>query len=193
VGLGSGSARFPFCLSLCRAAPLIDPEEAGLANLCLAALAHLRGLFLASDGLNNEVGLIASRDGVELPGFTEGSVLVQNVASDLADENVAVLYPAVYLYSERMDNRLVEKFRRFSGSVSVTAELRASGERFTELEGQLSRYVEAAGAVLGRNQGSWTENLAFDGSFGVRFERIRLGGRNFVQSARLAIELQAHE
>jgi hypothetical protein len=159
----------------------------------LAALAHLRGLFLAGDGLNSEVAAIASRDGVELAGFSEGSVLIQNVVSDLADENVAVLYPAVYLYSERVDNRLIEKFRRFSGSVSVTAELRVSGERFTELEGQLSRYVEATGAALGRNQGSWTANLAFDGSFEVRFERIRLGGKNFVQSARVGVELQAHE
>jgi hypothetical protein len=111
----------------------------------------------------------------------------------LADENVPVLYPAVYLYSERMDNRLIEKFRKFSGSIVVMAELRVSGERFADLEGQLARYVEAVGAVLGRNQGAWTENLAFDGAYEVRFEPIRLGGKNFIQSARVEIELQAHE
>ena len=164
-----------------------------MANLCLAAVTHLRGLFLASDGLNYEAALIAARDGVELTGFSEGSVLTQNVASDLADENVPVLYPAVYLYSERMDNRLIEKFRKFSGSVAVMADLRVSGERFADLEGQLARYVEAVGAVLGRSRGSWTENVAFDGAYEVRFERIRLGGKNFVQSARVEIELQAHE
>lgn len=164
-----------------------------MANLCMAALTHLRGLFLASDGLGYEAGLIAARDGVELGGFSEGSVLIQNVAPDLADENVPVSYPAVYLYADRMENRLVEKFRKFSGSVAVIAELRASGERFADLEGQLARYVEAAGIVLGRNQGSWTENLAFDGAYAVRFERIRLGGKNFAQSARIEIELQGHE
>jgi hypothetical protein len=159
----------------------------------LTAVTHLRGLFLAVDGLNSEVGLIAARDGVELAGFSEGSVLVQNVASDVADENVPVLYPGVYLYSERLENHQVEKFRRFSGSVLVVAEVRVSGERFTELEGQLARYVEAVGAVLGNSQGSWTENVAFGGAYEARFERIRLGGKNFVQSARIEIELQAHE
>jgi hypothetical protein len=172
---------------------LISPEEAGLANLCLAAVTHLRGLFLASDGLNYEAGLIAARDGVELAGFSDTSVLLQNVGSDLAEENVPVLYPAVYLYSERMENRLIEKFRKFSGTVVVVADLRVSGERFAELEGQLARYVEAVGTLLGRNQGSWTENLAFDGAFDARFEQIRLGGKNFVQSARVEVELQAHE
>jgi hypothetical protein len=159
----------------------------------LAALTHLRGLFLAADGLGYEAGLIAARDGVELGAFSEVSVLIQNVASDLADESVPVSYPAVYLYTERMDNRLVEKFRKFSGAVLVVADLRVSGERFADLEGQLSRHVEAVGVLLGRHQGSWTENLAFDGAYAVRFERIRLGGKNFVQSARVEIELQAHE
>jgi hypothetical protein len=159
----------------------------------LAALTHLRGLFLAGDGLGYEAGLIAARDGVELGSFSEVGVLIQNVASDLADESVPVSYPAVYLYTERMDNRLVEKFRKFSGAVLVVADLRVSGERFADLEGQLSRYVEAVGVLLGRHQGSWTENLAFDGAYAVRFERIRLGGKNYVQSARVEIELQAHE
>ncbi|MEX2302304.1 MAG: hypothetical protein WD733_15290 [Bryobacterales bacterium] len=164
-----------------------------MANLCLAAVTHLRGLFLAGDGLAYESGLIAARDGVELSGFTGDSVLVQNVASDLADESVPVQYPVVYLYTDRMDNRLVEKFRKFSGSIAVIAELRVSGERFTDLEGKLARYIEAVGVVLGRNQGSWTEHLAFSGAYEVRFERIRLGGKNFIQSARVEIELQAHE
>lgn len=164
-----------------------------MANLCLAAVTYLRGLLLASDGLNCEAGLIAARDGVDLAGFSDASVLVQNVASDLAEENVPVLYPAVYVYSERMDNRLVEKFRKFSGTITAVAEMRVSGERFAELEGQLARYVEALGALLGRNQGSWTDQVAFDGAYEVRFERIRLGGKNFIQSARVEIELQAHE
>ena len=164
-----------------------------MANLCLAALTHLRGLFLASDGLAYEAGLIAARDGVELAGLSDGGVVIQNVASDLADESIPVPYPAVYLYVDRMDNRLVEKFRKYSGSIVLMADLRVSGERFADLEGHLARYVEAIGVVLGRNQGSWTENLAFDGAYAVRFERLRLGGKNFVQSARVEIELQAHE
>ena len=164
-----------------------------MANLGLAAMEYLRGLLLAGEGLSYQVGLIAARDGVELAGFSEGSVLIQNVASDLADENVPVSYPVVYLYCERMDNRLIEKFRKFSGSVAVAVELRVSGERFADFEAKLSRYLEALGVVLGNNQGSWTDNVAFDGAYEVRLERIRLGGKNFVQSARVSVELQAHE
>jgi hypothetical protein len=152
----------------------------------------LRGLLLASDGLNSEVNAIAGRDSMELAGFSESSVLIQHVDADVADENEPVLYPSVYLYSERMDNRLIEKFRRFSGSLIVTASVRVSGERFPPLEARLARYIEALTAVLASNQGSWTDNVAFNGAYEVRFEKVRPGGKNFVQSATIEIGLQAH-
>ncbi len=163
-----------------------------MANLCLAALEELRGFLLASDGINAALAEIAGRDQVELRILMEENVSIQNVPADLADQNVPVFYPALYLFCERMDNRLQEKFTRFSGAIFLVAEVRVSGERFTELGQQLTRYVEATTTVLGEHIGQWTEHLAYVGMFEVRFDEIRLGGRNFLQTARVEIALQGH-
>ena len=164
-----------------------------MASLCLAALEKLRDALLAGDGANMTLTTIAARDRVHLPALTGQSVLIQNVPAKLADENNATVYPAVYLYCDRMENTLIEKFTRFSGRIFVVADVRVSGERIAGLDEDLGRYTEAVREVLGAHQGQWTENLAYSGAYDVRFREVELGGRNFIQTAHIEIELQAHE
>jgi hypothetical protein len=164
-----------------------------VANLCLAALEQLRAFLLAGDGVNAALAGIGSRDGVHLPTLSEQSVGIQNVLAEFADENLAVVYPAVYLYCDRMDNQQIEKFAKFSGPVFLVADVRVSQEHLTGLDQQLARYVEAVQAVLGAHFGKWTENVAYGGAHRVQFREIKLGGRNFLQTARVEMEVQAHE
>jgi len=161
-----------------------------VANLCLAALDQLRAFLLAGDGVNAALEGIGARDMAYLTPLEESNVLLQNVPSDLADENEPATYPAVHLYCSQMDNRLLRKFSRFSGPVEVVAEVRVSGERFVELDAQLARYVEAVSEVLANHQGTWSENLVFGGAYKVKFGPVREGGFNFIQSARFEIELK---
>ena len=130
---------------------------------------------------------------VHLPALMDQNVLIQNVPAKLADENNATVYPAVYLYCDRMENALIEKFTKFSGPIFLVADVRVSGERIEGLDKDLARYVEAVRAVLGANQGQWTDNLAYSGAYSVRFRKVELGGRNFIQTAQIEVELQAHE
>ena len=164
-----------------------------MASLCLAALDKLREFVLASDGTNPTLAAIGARDMVHLPALMDQNVLIQNVPAKLADENNATVYPAVYLYCDRMENALIEKFTKFSGPIFLIADVRVSGERIEGLDKDLARYVEAVRAVLGANQGQWTDNLAYSGAYNVRFREVELGGRNFIQTAQIEVELQAHE
>jgi hypothetical protein len=92
-----------------------------------------------------------------------------------------------------MDNQQIEKFTKFSGPLVLIAEVRVSQENLGGLDQQLARYVEAVQAVLGSHLGKWTENTAYGGAHRVQFREAKLGGRNFLQTARVEVELQAHE
>ncbi len=164
-----------------------------MANLCIAALTNLRDYLLDSDGINVGLSEVAARDGVYLPPITSGTVLFEHVPSKMADENEPAVYPAVYLYCERMENQLLEKFRKFSGRIWIVADVRVSGERFLGLEAKSARYVEGLTKVLEEHVGKWSDNLAYSGVHKVRFKGVEHGGRNFLQRAEVEIELLAHE
>ena len=164
-----------------------------MANLCLSAVGQLREFVLAADGANPKLDEIGARDMVHLPELTEANVLTQHVASKLAEENAPVTYPAVYLYCDRMENDLTAKFRRFSGEIFIVADVRVSNPRFEHLEEELGRYIEAVRGVLADRQGKWTDEIAFSGAYRVKHRELELGGFNFIQSARIEVELQAHE
>ena len=153
----------------------------------------LREYLLSPDGAKSKLVEIGARDMVHLPPLTQENVLRQHIAAKLADENAAVTYPGVYIYCDRMENKLAAKFRRFSGSVFIVADVRVTNERFEDLGEELSRYVEVVRSVLADHQGKWTDELAFGGGFRVKHLKIELGGRNFIQSAEIEVELQAHE
>ena len=164
-----------------------------MANLCLAALTAVRDYLLDGDGINATLAEIAGRDMMFLEPLSEENTLIQNVSAKIADENEPIAYPAVYLYCSRMDNELLEKFRKFSGRIWLVADVRVSQERFLNLESQLARYGEAVTTVLGKHLGKWTENLAYNGAHRVQFHGVEHGGQNFIQRAEIEVELQAHE
>jgi len=51
-------------------------------------------------------------------------IRAQNAAVDLAERGETVQYPVVQVYCEKVVNRLTEKFRTFSGTVEMAAEIR---------------------------------------------------------------------
>ena len=162
-----------------------------MANLCLAATRKLREMLTAEDGLAARVEALAARDGARPPRIGPANVAERHAGSTLADENIVTLYPLVYVYCERMENRLERKFSAFSGRLFAVAEARVSGESIQALDGELERMVEAIGDLLAESRGQWTENLAFDGRFDVEFAAVRKGAAHFLREARVRIELLA--
>jgi hypothetical protein len=123
-------------------------------------------------------------------GFDQRAVLVHNIGPDLADQNRSTIYPAIYLYAARMEN-LRLRFGAFAGPLRLVADLRSTGERYDHLERDLTSLVERVTAALASRTGSWGEGLIYSGAYAVKFEPIRLGGRNFIQSAKIEIEIEA--
>lgn len=163
-----------------------------MANLTLAAIEKLRSLLLAPGGLNDKLYAIAVRDMVEPQAVDEDSVLSRHFSADASDKNTDLVYPLVFVYCNRIENRLEAKFSEFSGRVFLTVEVRASEEALDLLDGQAARMAEAVGDTLAQHRGKWTEYAAFDGRYETKFEAAKVAGRNFMQSARVEIELLAH-
>jgi len=160
-----------------------------VANLCWAGIEKLRSVLLASG--NTALAGIAARDGSYWKPFEEKSVVAHNIGPDLADQNRATVYPAVYLYAARMENLPRQKFSGFSGPIRLVADLRCTGERYDALEREVTTYVEAVTTALTASQGSWGEGLMYSGAYAVKFEAVKLGGRNFIQSAKIEVEIEA--
>jgi len=159
------------------------------ANLCVEGLKKLKTILLTS--ANTELGVMAGRDGADWKLLEEKSVRMENISAELADQNRTVIYPAVYLYSARMENLLRRKFTGFAGPIRFTADVRCTGERYEGLERELASYVEAVTTALGANTGSWGSGLIYNGAYTVKFEPVKLGGRNFIQSARIELDVEA--
>lgn len=163
-----------------------------MANLCLAALERLRLHLVAPDGLNARLHALAVRDMVREPEIREGHVVIRRIPPNLADLGANSRYPAVYLWCEKLENRLERKFTSFSGRVTLAAEARVSSETIEGLGNSAARMAEALADVLAAHHGSWTEELAFDGRYDAVFGPVERGGLNYLQTARLEIELLGH-
>jgi hypothetical protein len=155
----------------------------------MAGLEKLRTIVLGS--ANTELAAIGGRDRVYWKPLGEKSVVLENIPAEVADQNRGTVYPAVYLYVGRMENTKRRKLGAFSGPVRFVAEVRCSGERYDGLERELASYVEAVTTALGANTGSWGEALTYSGAYTVKFEEVKPGGRNFIQSAKIELDVEA--
>jgi len=160
-----------------------------VANLCWKGLEKLKSVLLGSG--NTTLAEIAARDQTYWKPFEEKSVLLHNIAPDLADRNKGTVYPAVYLYAAKVENLPRQKFAGFSGPIRLVADLRSTGERYEGLEREITTYVEAVTTALLANTGSWGDGLIYSGAYAVKFETVKLGGRNFIQSAKVELEVEA--
>ena len=140
-------------------------------------------------GLEQAVVAMAQESGLELAPIPRGHVLDQNVSFELNERAQAVKYPAVYVYSDRVRNLQIEKFRTFSGRVRTVVEIRFSQDRIEGVEERLRLYVDAVTQVLDANRGSWGEGAFFTGGYEVRVDPVRHGGKNYLQVAKVEIEV----
>jgi hypothetical protein len=160
-----------------------------MANLCMAGLKKLKTVILTN--ANAALAEIAARDQRHWQPFQDKTVRIENVSAEVADQSRSTTYPAAYLYASRMDNVLRRKFNGFSGPVKFTIDLRCTHERYDALEEELTSYVEAVMGGLAESSGAWTENLLYSGAYSVKFDSIKLGGRNFIHSAKIELEAEA--
>jgi hypothetical protein len=106
-------------------------------------------------------------------------------------ERLRIRYPMVVVHCEKLENRLREKGRGFSGTVDVWAEVRCLGDRMELVSRDTRLVTEALVHVLDQNRGEWGPGLMHAGGYQVVMGPVRLGGRCFLQTARVSVTLQA--
>lgn len=158
-----------------------------MANATSQITSHLAALLRGDHGLNETVGSL--RLDKPLPPIDSESIVELQAAADLAEKAGSVKYPVVHIYCDRIQNTLKEKFRTFSGTADLSIEVRVSHDHLDELQTQLRDYVQAVTTVLEKNRGSWDTSTWYPGTYEVVFSPVRRGGRNYLQSARVRLEV----
>jgi len=156
-----------------------------------AATEHIAAILKSPGGLAASLATIASRQGILPVILQQDQIRTHNVAPDLAEKTAGVHYPAIYIYCERISNELREKFRTFAGKVTLVIEIRVSKDRLEELDGELHILVEAITRVLDVEKGDWGHGLCYPGGYEIAFGPVKHGGKNFLQSARVTLTVDA--
>ena len=139
-------------------------------------------------GVNSSIAALT--EGMPPAGVLDAAqVRAQNVAADLADRTGLVKYPSVQVYCEKVVNDLREKFRSFSGKLHLVVEVRHSQDRLEGLQDALELYADAVTRVLNESRGDWGDGMFYSGGFEVSFGAVKGGGRNFIQVAKVTLEI----
>lgn len=141
-------------------------------------------------GLDAAVAAVALEQQVDLARIGWSEILTHNVAAELMEKTAGAKYPAIQVTCEKLQNTLREKFRQFSGTATMAAEVRVSHDRLEGLEQRAQAYVDALTQVLDSQRGDWGGGLFYTGGYTVTFQPVRHGGRNFLQTAKVSFDLQ---
>jgi len=123
--------------------------------------------------------------GVTLAAITPQQIVAQNVSAEIVEQSSSPKYPVFQVYCERLTNSHQERFRVFSGEVGIVVEARVSQDRLDGLEDQLHGCVDSVTQALDENGGDWGDGVFYSGGYGVTYNQVKHGGRNFLQSAKI--------
>src|SRR6266498_3173040 len=146
-----------------------------MANAAFHTIRETARRLRDENGLSFSIATICEREQFPLAPIPQTQVITQQVASDLVEKHTLAKYPLVYVYCDRLQNTLREKFRTFSGLASMTTEVRVSHEHLPDVEKTLQLYVEAVTNVLDLNRGTWSDGLYYAGGYEVQFGAIKQG------------------
>jgi hypothetical protein len=140
-------------------------------------------------GINSTLAEISADAGVTLAPLGAAQIVGQNVTAEIAEKTAGAMYPAMYVYCDKVSNTLKEKFRTFSGKAQVAIEARVSQDRLEGIDQQMQLYVDAITQVLDANRGDWGQGMFYTGGYEVAFGPVKHGGRNFLQAGKVTLEV----
>lgn len=155
----------------------------------LLAAQKLSAKLTTANALQQQITALAAQSGITAPTITSEQVVLSSASPELLDMNIQLTYPRVCLYSSNVKNAQVEKFRLFSGQVSLVAEIWASDNLATQVDEWIHFYVEGVGEILQNNIGDWGDGMFYGGAYDVVFQPPKVGGLGFVESAKLTLSL----
>jgi hypothetical protein len=160
-----------------------------MARVAMLATGAVARLLRSQEGIQPVISELAMSEQLELPAIPDAQVISANCTAELSDRSQGAKYPQVCVYCDKILNRLTEKFRRFSGKAIVVADVRVSQDKLDGMEQRLQLYVEAITTVLDRSRGDWGSGMFYAGGYEIAFGAARQGGKNFIQSARIVLDI----
>ena len=157
--------------------------------LTLLATNKLLNLLTVNDALSQAISSNAAASGVDVMPLSTEQIIGSYVNPDMGDLNLQMTYPRICLYAGQVTNNQREKFRAFSGVVSVIADVWSSASLEQPVETALHFYVQGMADILQANLGDWGDGFRFPGVFGVHLQPPKLGGLGFVQLGRVTCDL----
>lgn len=151
-----------------------------ISSLLVSVLRGERGIQQAAGDLQMSVLTGAGAD---------SSIFEIQAPPELVEKTGNIKYPCVHVYCDKLQNTLREKFRRFSGTADLNIEVRVTHDHLDGLQQQLRDAVETLTTVLERNRGAWSNTTWYPGAYEVTFSPVRRGGKNYLQSARIRLEV----
>jgi hypothetical protein len=156
-----------------------------------AATQKVVGMLAGATGLPFTVANLAQQENVDLAPIEAEQIAAENIAFEMAEKTAGVTYPAVYVYCEKLNNTLREKFRTFSGTAGMAVEIRVSHERLERLARDVQLYAAAAAEVLDSQRGDWGNGMFYAGGYEVAIGPVKRGGKNFLQTAKISFDVDA--
>jgi len=142
----------------------------------------------SSEGVNAQISSLRKAGHATLPEIR--SVLSQNVAIELVERSNAADYPSLVVYCEKLSNTLKEKFSVFSGRAHVCIEIRYSEDRFESVDTRTQGYTDLVCHMLDQARGEWIGGSYYAGGYEVAYSAVRLGGKHFIQTAKVSFDVE---
>lgn len=161
--------------------------------LTLAAVQKMSDLLTTGNALQQQISAVASATNATLPLITSAQVVLSSTVPEMGDKDLQLTYPRVCLYTATVKNTQVEKFRSLSGTISVVAEIWASGNLLDETDQWIHYYVEAVTVILRQNIGDWGDGIFFSGAYDVQLQSPRVGGIGYFESAKVVAVLNVSQ
>jgi hypothetical protein len=157
--------------------------------LTLLATNKLLNLLTVNNALSQAISANAAATGADVPALNTQQIINSYVSPDMGDLNLQLTYPRVCLYTSQVANSQREKFRAFSGTVTVAADVWSSASLEQPAESALHFFVGGIADILQANLGDWGDGFRYSGVYGVQIQPPRIGGFGFVQLARVTCNL----
>lgn len=140
-------------------------------------------MLAASSGLAAWVENVQIEAGLALPLVPVSQIIVSAASAELLDKVEQVGYPRVAVYTAKVENALLEKFRSLSGTATAAIAISVSSDLIERAEQNIHYYTEAVTCILRQNTGDWGKGLFFSGKYDVQLQPPKAGGIGFVQTA----------
>lgn len=151
--------------------------------ITLLAAQKMADLLTAAAAIETEVNSLSADNGVTLPILPASQVYVSSSPVTMAELLEELAYPRVSVFSSKLVNSQVEKFRSLSGTVAITAEIVATADLVSDLDLWIHYYAEAVSNILRRNSGDWGDGVFFPGAYEIGVQPPRAGAGGYIQIA----------